>query len=77
MVGELGPEELLMFLRDGEISRFEAGIGLLADTDLRRVRQLLYGPDRRGLAALAARAGFTTPHYAAVRMTLDLAERGE
>ncbi len=76
MAGELGPEELLMFLRDGEISRFEAGVGLLADTDLRRVRQLLYGPDRRGLAALAARAGFTTPHYAAVRMTLDLAERG-
>jgi uncharacterized protein (DUF2336 family) len=75
-VGELGPELLLGYLRDGEISRFEAGIALLADTDLRRARRLLYGVDRRGLAALAARAGFTTPHYVALRMTLDLAERG-
>ena len=75
-VGELGPEQLLTYLRDGEISRFEAGIALLADADPRRVRQLLYGVDRRGLAALAARAGFATPHYVALRMTLDLAERG-
>jgi uncharacterized protein (DUF2336 family) len=75
-VGELGSEELLIHLRDGEISRFEAGIALLADTDLRRARQLLYGADRRGLAALSARAGFATPHYVALRMTLDLAERG-
>jgi uncharacterized protein (DUF2336 family) len=75
-VGELGPEELLSYLRDGEISRFEAGVALLADIDLRRARRLLYGVDRRGLAALAARAGFATPHYVALRMTLDLAERG-
>jgi uncharacterized protein (DUF2336 family) len=75
-IGELGPEQLLTYLRDGEISRFEAGIALLADIDLRRARQLLYGVDRRGLAALAARAGFATPHYVALRMTLDLAERG-
>jgi uncharacterized protein (DUF2336 family) len=75
-VGELGPEQLLSYLRDGAISRFEAGVALLADVDLRRARQLLYGADRRGLAALAARAGFATPHYVALRMTLDLAERG-
>jgi uncharacterized protein (DUF2336 family) len=75
-VGELGPEQLLIYLRDGEISRFGAGIALLADIDLRRARQLLYGVDRRGLAALAARAAFATPHYVALRMTLDLAERG-
>jgi uncharacterized protein (DUF2336 family) len=75
-VGELEPEQLLVYLRDGEISRFEAGIALLADTDLRRTRQLLYGADRRGLAALAARASFATPYYIALRMTLDLAERG-
>ena len=75
-VGELGTEELLIYLRDGEINRFEAGIALLADADPRRARQLLYGVDRRGLAALAVRAGFGTPHYVALRMTLDLAERG-
>ncbi len=74
-VGELGPEALLVYLRDGEINRFEAAIALLADADLGRARQLLYGVDRRGLAALAARAGFATPHYVALRMTLDLAER--
>jgi uncharacterized protein (DUF2336 family) len=74
--GELGPEQLLVYLRDGEITRFEAGIALLVDIDLRRTRQLLYGADRRGLAALAARADFATPYYLALRMTLDLAEQG-
>ncbi len=74
--GELGPEDLLGFVRDGEISRFEVGITLLADTDLKRTRKLLYGGDKRGLAGLCSRAGFSTPHYVALRMTLDLAERG-
>jgi uncharacterized protein (DUF2336 family) len=74
--GELGPEDILSFLRDGEIGRVEAGLVLLADSDLTRTRQLLYGIDKRGLAALCARAGFGTPHYVALRMTLDLAERG-
>jgi uncharacterized protein (DUF2336 family) len=74
--GELGPEDILAFLRDGEIGRVEAGLVLLADSDLTRTRQLLYGVDKRGLAALCARAGFGTPHYVALRMTLDLAERG-
>jgi uncharacterized protein (DUF2336 family) len=74
--GDLGPEDILSFLRDGEIGRVEAALVLLADSDLTRTRQLLYGVDKRGLAALCARAGFGTPHYVALRMTLDLAERG-
>jgi uncharacterized protein (DUF2336 family) len=75
-IGELGPDEVLCFLRDGEISRVEAALALLADCDLGRARQLLYGVDKRGLAALCVRAGFGTPHYLALRMTLDLAEQG-
>ena len=63
-------------MRNGEIGRVEASFVLLAGTDLARVRQLLYGMDKRGLAAMCARAGFGTPHYAALRMTLDLAEQG-
>ncbi len=74
--GGLGPEELLAFVRDGEIGRFEVGITLLAKTDLQRARRLLYGGDKRGLAGLCARAGFSSPHYVALRMTIDLAERG-
>jgi uncharacterized protein (DUF2336 family) len=74
--GELGPEDVLGFLRDGQIGRVEAGLVVLADSDLARTRQLLYGVDKRGLAALCARAGFGTPHYVALRMTLDLAEQG-
>lgn len=74
--GELGPEEILAFLRNGEIGRVEASFVLLADIDLTRTRQLLYGMDKRGLAALCARSGFGTPHYVALRMTLDLAEQG-
>lgn len=74
--GELGPEDVLAFLRDGEVARVEASLALLADVDLRRARQLLYGADKRGLAALCTRAGFGSPHYVALRMALDLAEQG-
>src|SRR5690606_3261426 len=74
--GELGPEEIVKFLRDGEVARVEAGLALLADLDVARVRQLLYGMDKRGLAALCARANFGAPHYVALRMALDLAEQG-
>ena len=66
----------MAFLRDGAIARVEAGLALLADIDVPRVRQLLYGMDKRGLAALCARAGFGAPHYIAMRMALDLAEQG-
>jgi uncharacterized protein (DUF2336 family) len=74
--GDLGPEDIVRFLRDGEIARLEAGLALLAGLDLLRVRALLYGMNKRGLAALCARAGFGAPHYVALRMALDLAEQG-
>jgi uncharacterized protein (DUF2336 family) len=74
--GELGPEDIVRFLRDGEFARVETGLALLANVDAPRTRQLLYGMDKRGLAALCARAGFGAPHYLALRMALDLAEQG-
>ena len=74
--GELTPEDVVAFLRDGAVTKVEAGLALLADIDVPRVRQLLYGMDKRGLAALCARAGFGAPHYIAIRMALDLAEQG-
>jgi uncharacterized protein (DUF2336 family) len=74
--GELGPGDILAFLRDGETGRVEAGLALLADVDPVRARELLHSGDRRGLAALCARADFGAPHYVALRMALDLAEQG-
>jgi uncharacterized protein (DUF2336 family) len=74
--GELGPEDIVAFLRDGELTSIEAGLALLADVDVPRTRQLLYGVDKRGLAALCARAGFGVPHYLALHMAFDLAEQG-
>jgi uncharacterized protein (DUF2336 family) len=73
--GELAPEDILGFLRTGEMARVEAGLALLAEVDVARTRQLLYGMDKRGLAALCARAGFGVPHYLALHMALDLAEQ--
>lgn len=74
VAGDLGSEDILVFLRDGQVRAVEAGIALLAGVDVVRARQLLYGFDRRGLVALCARAGFPTPHYLVVRIALDLAE---
>jgi uncharacterized protein (DUF2336 family) len=73
--GELGPEDILGFLRTAEMARVETGLALLAEVDVPRIRQLLYGMDKRGLAALCARAGFGVPHYIALHMALDLAEQ--
>ena len=53
--GDLGPEDLVKFLRDGEIARLEAGLALLGDLDLLRVRELMHGMNKRGFAALCAR----------------------
>ncbi len=75
MAGELDPDGILAHLRDGDIGYVETGLALLADTDLATARRLLYGMDKRGLAALCIRAGLATPQYAALRMTLDLAEK--
>lgn len=74
--GELGPEEILAHLKKGEIRYVEAGLAVLADIDSDKARRLLYGMDKRGIAALCVRAGLSTPHYATLRMTLDLAEKG-
>jgi uncharacterized protein (DUF2336 family) len=72
----LGPEDLLTFLRDGEIGQLEIGLAVLADVDPARARRLLYSADNRGLAALCARARLGVAHYVALRMAMDLAERG-
>jgi uncharacterized protein (DUF2336 family) len=72
---ELGPEDVLAFVRDGEIGRVEVGLALLAGVDHARAHKLLHAADRRGLAALCARAGFGAPHYVALRMALELAEQ--
>ncbi len=71
--GELGGEELLAFLRDGDVAAFEAAFSILSGHDLPTVRRLLYDPDRRLLAALCIQAGLATPHYLGVRMALELA----
>jgi uncharacterized protein (DUF2336 family) len=74
--GDLGAEDILAFLRDGETGAVEIGLALLAAVDPARARDLLHGADRRGLAALCARADLGAPHYVALRMALDLAEQG-
>lgn len=74
--GDLGPEAILAHLKKGEIRYVEAGLALLADVDSDRARRLLYGMDKRSIAALCVRAGLGTPHYIMLRMTLDLAEKG-
>jgi uncharacterized protein (DUF2336 family) len=73
--GALGPPQVLALLRDGQVGMMEAGLAVLAGTSMRRVRAMLYGPDKRGLVALCLRAGWTTPEYLALRMALGLAEQ--
>ena len=74
--GELTADDVVAFLRDGDITRFEAGMALLADLETQPTRRLLYGQDRRCLAAVCVRAGFPAPLYMVVRMALELAEEG-
>jgi uncharacterized protein (DUF2336 family) len=73
--GDLGPQDIVKFLRDGEIARLEVGLALLGNLDVLRVRELMHGMNRRGFAALCVRAGFGAPHYIALCMALDLAEQ--
>lgn len=72
--GELGPDDLLGFLREGDIASLETALAVMAQRDIREVRKLLYSADRRRLAALCIAAGVPTPHYVALRMALELAE---
>jgi uncharacterized protein (DUF2336 family) len=74
--GALDPMVALRALKNGEIARFEGAISILAGEELPRVRGLLYGMDKRGVAAICLRAAFGAGHYLAVRMALDLAESG-
>lgn len=67
-------ETLLAALRDGRVAEVEAGLARMSGLDLRRTRSLLYGADRRGLAALCLAADIAAPHYLALRMALELAE---
>ncbi len=72
--GELGPDELLQFLRDGDIAALECALAVMSGLSLRTVRQALYAMDRRHLAALCVKAGLPASHYVALRMALELAE---
>lgn len=74
--GMLNPSVLLAFLRNRDVDRLECGFSIVTGLDLRRVRNLLYGSDRRGLIALCLRADFSTADYLAFRMVLSLAELG-
>ena len=74
--GELKPSTLLAYLRDRDIDRLECGFSVMTGLDLKWVRKLLYGSDRRGLIALCLEAAFTTADYLAFRMALSLAELG-
>lgn len=74
--GQLKPSTLLGFLRNRDIDRLECGFSVMAGLDLRWVRKLLHGSDRRGLIALCIKAQFNTADYLAFRMALSLAEFG-
>lgn len=73
--GDLGHEDVIVLLRDGDIVGFELALSILSGLEPRLVRRLLYSGDRRFLAAICVRAEFSTPHYMTLRMALDLAEQ--
>ena len=72
--GLLDHDDLLRFLRDGEVLGLELGLAIHAGFEPSATRDLLYAADRRHLAALCIAAGFSTPHYIALRLALDLAQ---
>ena len=74
--GLLEPSTLLGFLRDRDIDRLECGLVVMSGLDLRWVRNLLHGSDRRGLIVLCLKAEFSIADYLAFRMALSLAELG-
>jgi uncharacterized protein (DUF2336 family) len=74
-IGELGHDDLVQFLREGDIAAFEQTLALLAQLDLKSVRRFAYNDDRRYLAALCLKAGLPAPHYVTIRMALELASR--
>lgn len=74
--GALTPLDILAFLRDGHVSKFEGALALMAKVNLQHTKRLLYNMDKRALAALCLRAGLGTPQYMAMRMAIDLADMG-
>jgi uncharacterized protein (DUF2336 family) len=74
--GALSPLDILCYLRDGNVGKFEAALSTLAELDGKKTKRLLYNMDKRALAALCIRCGLGTPQYMAIRMALDLAEMG-
>lgn len=72
--GELHPELLMTYLRDGDIAGFEVGMSLLSKLPVDEVRRLVYEPDRRYLSGLCVRSNFSAAHYITLRMALELAE---
>lgn len=74
--GALTPLDILAFLRDGHVSKFEGALALMAKVNLQHTKRLLYNMDKRAMAALCLRAGLGTPQYMAVRMAIDLADMG-
>jgi uncharacterized protein (DUF2336 family) len=73
--GELDQNDLVQFLREGDIAAFEQTLGLFAKLDPRTVRRFAYNDDRRYLAALCLKAGLPAAHYLTIRMALELASR--
>jgi len=74
--GELNPIDIIRFLRDQNINRVELSLAVVTRLELRQIRNLLYGVDKRGLIALCLRAGFSTSEYLAFRIALGLVEVG-
>ena len=72
--GDLEPHDILQFLKDGDADSVEYGLAVLSGIEPRRVRNLLYGSDKRGLVALCLRAKFAASEYLAFRMALGLTE---
>lgn len=70
----LGGEELLRYLREGDVAAVEVGLGLASGLDPGEARRRLYHPDRRGLALLCKAAGLTAAPYLALRLSLEIAE---
>ena len=73
--GELGHDDLVQFLREGDVAAFEQTLGLMAQLEQKTVRRFAYNDDRRYLAALCLKAGLPAPHYVTIRMALELAAR--
>lgn len=72
---DLTHDDLVQFLRKGDIAAFEQTLGLMAELDPKTVRRFAYNDDRRYLAALCLKAGLPAPHYLTIRMALELASR--